>query len=75
MDSLGSAVARDEILKRNGCTSTTTKTWTGSAACQQYIDCPPAYPVIWCPIKGGHEYAASLAAPAEALFQSLTAGP
>jgi poly(3-hydroxybutyrate) depolymerase len=75
LDSLGSAAARDEILMRNGCTSTMTKTWTGSAVCQQYVDCPAAYPVIWCPINGGHEYASSLAAPAEALFLSLPAVP
>ena len=71
LDSLGSAAARDEILMRNGCTSTTTKAWSGSALCQQYVDCPAAYPVIWCPINGGHEYASGLADPAEALFQSL----
>ncbi len=74
LDSLGSAVARDEILKRNGCTSTMTKTWSGSAACQQYVDCPSAYPVIWCPLNGGHDYASSLAGPAEVLFQSLLPG-
>ncbi len=75
LDSLGSAVARDEILMRNGCTSTTTKTWSGSNACQQYVDCPAAYPVIWCPINGGHEYASQLAAPAEAFWQALPATP
>jgi poly(3-hydroxybutyrate) depolymerase len=75
LDSLGSAVARDDILMRNGCTSSMTKTWSGAAVCQQYVDCPAAYPVIWCPINGGHDYASSLAAPAEMLFQSLPPAP
>ena len=60
LDSLGSAVARDEILMRNGCTGTATKTWSGSNQCQEYTGCPAAYPVIWCPINGGHEYATQL---------------
>jgi polyhydroxybutyrate depolymerase len=75
LDSLGSAVARDDILMRNGCTSTLTKTWSGASVCQQYVDCPAAYPVIWCPINGGHDYASSLAAAAEMLFQGLPAAP
>jgi poly(3-hydroxybutyrate) depolymerase len=75
LDSLGSAVARDDILMRNGCTSTMTKTWSGSALCQQYVDCPAAYPVIWCAINGGHDYAMDLATPAETLFQSLPPAP
>jgi len=75
LDSLGSAVARDEILMRNGCTSAMTKTWSGASVCQQYVDCPAAYPVIWCPINGGHDYASSLAVPAEMLFQSLPPAP
>lgn len=75
LDSLGSAVARDDILMRNGCTSTQTKVWTGAAVCQQYVDCPAAYPVIWCALAGGHEYASALAAPAEALFTGLPPAP
>jgi poly(3-hydroxybutyrate) depolymerase len=75
LDSLGSAVARDEILMRNGCTGTATVTWSGSAECKQYTGCPAAYPVIWCPINGGHEYASQLAAPAETFFQGLSTTP
>jgi polyhydroxybutyrate depolymerase len=72
LDSLGSAVARDEILKRNGCTDTSaTQPWAGSSLCVEYTSCPKAYPVIWCAINGGHEYASQLAAPAESFFQGL----
>ncbi|MES1175811.1 MAG: hypothetical protein ABUL62_15930 [Myxococcales bacterium] len=72
---MGSAAARDEILARNGCTGTATVTWSGSAECEQHTGCSAAYPVIWCPINGGHEYASQLAAPAEAFFQGLPAAP
>ncbi len=59
LDSLGSAAARDDILKRNGCTDlTATKPWDPTyPTCVQYTSCPAAYPVVWCPINGGHDYA------------------
>lgn len=56
-DSYGSAPARDEFLKQNGCTGTATAPYTGMAAdsaCVQYTGCPSSAPVVWCPIGGGH---------------------
>jgi polyhydroxybutyrate depolymerase len=54
-DSLGSAPARDDILKRNGCTGTTTAPWDPQyPACVKYTGCPAAYPVVWCAIDAGH---------------------
>jgi poly(3-hydroxybutyrate) depolymerase len=53
---LGSGQARDEILKRNGCTGTTTAMWDADyPLCQKYTGCPAAYPVVWCLMNtGGH---------------------
>ena len=68
-DSPGSAPARDEILKRNGCVAPDFQfTYTdinGSAphtqwdakypTCVKYTGCPAATPVVWCALDGGHQ--------------------
>ncbi len=56
LDSLGSAAARDELLKRNGCQTTDKGVMYSAAypACLKYTTCPAAYPVVWCELNGGH---------------------
>jgi polyhydroxybutyrate depolymerase len=54
-DSYGSAPARDDILKRNGCTGTAQVPWDPAfPKCLRYTDCPAEYPVVWCAIDDGH---------------------
>jgi poly(3-hydroxybutyrate) depolymerase len=54
-DSTGTAPARDEVLKRNGCTDNTTAPWDPAYPdCVKYTSCPAKYPVVWCPIMSGH---------------------
>ncbi|HET6280451.1 MAG TPA: hypothetical protein VFH73_05780 [Polyangia bacterium] len=54
----GAMVARDRILKSNGC-GTTTVPWDydGNPAtpstCVEYQGCMPGYPVVWCPTMAG----------------------
>jgi hypothetical protein len=50
----GSALARDLVLKTNGCVGTTTTNWPMMGGCVQYTGCPAAFPVIWCTPGGGH---------------------
>jgi polyhydroxybutyrate depolymerase len=55
----GGEMARDRILAANGCSLTETTPYdpgTGKASmCVQYMGCPAAYPVVWCPTTGqGH---------------------
>jgi len=50
----GSAHARDEILKRNGCVGTATVQYDKWPDCQQYTGCPAAFPVVYCMPAGGH---------------------
>jgi predicted esterase len=52
----GSALARDEILMRNGCVGTDTMPWAvfPDNNCVQYTGCPEAFPVVWCTPPGGH---------------------
>jgi hypothetical protein len=50
----GSGLARDEILKTNGCMGSPSSNWPGMAGCVQYTACPAAFPVIWCTPGGGH---------------------
>jgi polyhydroxybutyrate depolymerase len=52
----GSAMARDEILRRNGCVGTATADWNtfAAGACKAYTGCPAAFPVIWCTPPGEH---------------------
>jgi polyhydroxybutyrate depolymerase len=50
----GATVARDRILKANGCsTETMPYDWDGDPAtpstCVIYQGCMPGYPVVWCP--------------------------
>jgi len=50
----GAIVARDRILKSNGCsTQTLPYDWDGDPAtpstCVIYQGCMPGYPVVWCP--------------------------
>jgi hypothetical protein len=59
-DSYGSAPARDEILKRNGCVGTATTMWDAAfPLCVKYTGCPEKYPVVWCAINAGHSVDAS----------------
>jgi hypothetical protein len=54
-DSNGSAPARDELLTRNGCVGNDTAPWNPSySKCVRYTGCPPAYPVVWCPLDVPH---------------------
>jgi poly(3-hydroxybutyrate) depolymerase len=54
----GSDVARDLMLKYNGCTGTDTVPWEipcPSCACVRYTGCPAAFPVVRCRPPGqGH---------------------
>ncbi len=50
----GSAHARDEILKRNGCVGTATVQYDKWPECKQYTGCPAAFPVVYCTPAGGH---------------------
>lgn len=50
----GSAHARDEILKRNGCVGTATVQYDKWPDCKQYTGCPAAFPVVYCMPAGGH---------------------
>ena len=55
LDSLGSAVARDDVLTRNGCIGNATKPWDAAyPACVQYTGCPATAPVVWCAIDTTH---------------------
>jgi len=54
-DSLGSAPARDDLLARNGCAGDATAPWNPTyPKCVTYTGCPPAYPVVWCPLDVDH---------------------
>jgi hypothetical protein len=50
---------RDSLIMRNGCT-TQTMPWDpgelkfNSSSCVEYQGCMPGYPVVWCPVPGGH---------------------
>jgi poly(3-hydroxybutyrate) depolymerase len=50
----GSGLARDLVLKTNGCVGTATTNWPMMGGCVQYTGCPAAFPVIWCTPGGGH---------------------
>jgi hypothetical protein len=50
----GSAHARDEILKRNGCVGTGTAPYGKWPDCVKYTGCPAAFPVVYCMPQGGH---------------------
>ena len=56
--------ARDSLRLRNGC-GTETEPWVlgepGYEACVSYKGCKPGYPVVWCPIPGGHNNGGKLA--------------
>ena len=53
-DTYGSAPARDELLKRNGCVGKTTAPYDPKyPSCLKYTGCPAAYPVVWCEFPGG----------------------
>ncbi|HEX3696168.1 MAG TPA: hypothetical protein VH374_12360 [Polyangia bacterium] len=54
-DTYGSAPARDEILKRNGCVGNATAPYDPKYPdCVKYTGCPAAYPVVWCDIPNGN---------------------
>jgi poly(3-hydroxybutyrate) depolymerase len=54
-DTYGSAPARDELLKRNGCVGTATAPYDPKfPACVKYTGCPAAYPVVWCEFPMGN---------------------
>lgn len=51
--------ARDSLIMRNGCTTTTQpwlpgETMFNTSSCVEYQGCMPGYPVVWCPTPGGH---------------------
>ena len=51
----GGEVARDRILKENGCSMTDTDPYdydgdpATPSTCLKYRNCMPGYPVVWCP--------------------------
>jgi poly(3-hydroxybutyrate) depolymerase len=54
-DSYGTAPARDDILKRNGCTGSDSTPWDPDyPGCMKYTNCPPEFPVVWCTYDDGH---------------------
>jgi polyhydroxybutyrate depolymerase len=53
-DTFGSAPARDELLKRNGCVGTDHVAYDPKyPECVKYTGCPATYPVVWCEFPGG----------------------
>ena len=58
--------ARESLRLRNGC-STETEPWDpgekdfDTSTCVSYKGCKPGYPVVWCPIPGGHNNGGKLA--------------
>jgi hypothetical protein len=53
-DTYGSAPARDELLKRNGCVGTEHVPYDPKYPfCEKYTGCPATYPVVWCEFPGG----------------------
>jgi hypothetical protein len=56
LGSPGSGPGRDDLLKRNGCGTSTATTMFDPAypLCKKYTGCPAAYPVIWCELPVGH---------------------
>jgi hypothetical protein len=58
--------ARESIRVRNGC-SNDTEAWDPgeiafeTSTCVSYKGCMPGYPLVWCPIPGGHNNGGKLA--------------
>jgi polyhydroxybutyrate depolymerase len=53
VDISGDETARDQILKDNGCGTTTEP--VDPSPCVSYDGCTSGYPVVWCPVEGeGH---------------------
>ena len=69
LDSAGSAPGRDDLLVRNGCVdpgfafehddvygNAPHEVWDEAyPLCARYTGCPDAFPVVWCPLNGGHQ--------------------
>ena len=58
--------ARESLRVRNGC-SNETEAWDpgetafDTSTCVSYKGCMPGYPLVWCPIPGGHNNGGKLA--------------
>ncbi|HKY35302.1 MAG TPA: hypothetical protein VJN18_05140 [Polyangiaceae bacterium] len=62
-DISGGILARDRLIKLNGCTTETMP--VEPAPCVEYQGCMPGYPVIWCQTKGkGHNRQDEFSVPA-----------
>ncbi len=59
--------AREDLRLRNGC-STETEPWDpgetafATSTCVSYKGCTPGFPLVWCPIPGGHNNGGTLSA-------------
>ena len=59
----GGILARDRLIKLNGCTTQTKP--VEPAPCVEYQGCKPGYPVVWCQTKGkGHNRQDAFSVPA-----------
>lgn len=45
---------RDDLLQRNGCSGSQSAAWDSATypECLEYVNCPAAYPVVWCVLAG-----------------------
>jgi poly(3-hydroxybutyrate) depolymerase len=51
-DSPGLIPMRDDVLARNGCLGSASRQWNPAfPACVTFIDCPAAFPVVWCELN------------------------
>ncbi len=51
----GSARARDEILRRNGCVGADAVQYEDWPDCERYTGCPAAFPVVYCTPPVAHD--------------------
>jgi polyhydroxybutyrate depolymerase len=66
VDISGDETARDQILKDNGCGTTTQP--VDPSPCVSYDGCTSGYPVVWCPVDGEGHTIPSFAAGAISTF-------
>jgi hypothetical protein len=73
----GNLAALERVLQANGCSGSAKMPWgegeqVEQLDCQQYVDCPSEYPVVFCTsTDGGHTDQASRAIPAFTQFFAL----
>ena len=70
VDISGGEAARDQVLKDNGCGTTTQP--VDPAPCVSYDGCASGYPVVWCPVADeGHTIPAFAAGAIAAFFKQF----